>query len=91
MRINGYFLARCEPGDERCGQWSREELEAQNARFAAALEQAFELGLESRTSAANQVKVKMNGGPRFVAPLCPATQDGLFRSAENALVVVTRR
>jgi hypothetical protein len=42
MRLNGFSLARYEPGDELQGDWSREELEAQNARFAAALERAFE-------------------------------------------------
>ena len=39
--------AACEPDDERCRNWSREELEAMDARFAATLERAFELGLES--------------------------------------------
>ena len=39
------------------GAWSREQLEAMDARFAAALNRAFELGLESRASATATVAV----------------------------------
>jgi len=57
------------------------------ARFAAALERAFELGLESRTSAAAQVRLPTNSA-RFVPPPCP---DSLLRSAaSDALVFVAR-
>jgi hypothetical protein len=45
-----------EPGDEQNGGWSREQLEIMNARFTERLEEAFRLGLESRTSTAGQVK-----------------------------------
>ena len=87
MRLNGFSLARYEPGDELQGGWSREELEAQNARFAAALERAFELGLESRESARREVKLPASSGPRFVPP-CP---DSLLRSpAASELVFVAR-
>jgi hypothetical protein len=55
------------PGDE-CEAWSREELEAMNTRFVAALERAFELGLESRASAAGQVALPASSGPRQSTP-----------------------
>jgi hypothetical protein len=87
MRLNGYLL---EPGDELDGFWPREQLLKMNARFTSALEQAFELGLESRESARQQVRLPTNSA-RFVAPLCPAVQEGLLRSAENALAFVARR
>ena len=45
-----------------CGLRSRRELEEMNDRFVAAVERAFELGLESRASAS--VTVKMNGKQR---------------------------
>ena len=76
------------PDDERSGLWSRDELEQMYAAFVAALERAFELGLESRASAAAQVRVCASLRPRFVAPPCP---DGLLRSAESALAFVMRR
>jgi len=37
--------------DEQCGDWTREQLVQQNERFVAAVERAFELGLESRATA----------------------------------------
>jgi len=37
-----------EPEDELDGIWTREQLLEMNALFAAALEKAFELGLETR-------------------------------------------
>jgi len=77
-----------DPTDERCGSWSQEELEQMNARFAERLEEAFRLGLESRASTANQVRLPTNSGPRFVAPRPP---DGLLRStAGDALLFVAR-
>ena len=45
MRL-GY--APCEPDDELDGSWSREQLLEMDARFVAAVEQAFELGLWGR-------------------------------------------
>jgi hypothetical protein len=62
-----------------------------NARFVDRLEQAFELGLESRTSAAGQVKLPASPGPRWVTPLTREIQESLWRSsAANALVFVAR-
>jgi hypothetical protein len=87
MRLNGYLL---EPGDELDGFWPREQLLKMNARFTSALEQAFELGLESRESARQQVRLPTNSA-RFVAPLCPATQEGLFRSVTPDTTVFVRR
>jgi hypothetical protein len=89
MRLNGFSLARYEPGDELEGGWSREQLVEMDTLFIARVEEAFACGLENRASAAAQVRLPTNSA-RFVAPLCPATQDGLFRSAENALVFVAR-
>jgi hypothetical protein len=90
MRLTPALDALLNSEDDRYGQWSREELEAMNARFAAALEQAFELGLESRESARQQVRLPTNSA-RFVAPLCPATQEGLFRSVTPDTTVFVRR
>jgi hypothetical protein len=78
------------PGDE-CEIWTREQLETMNARFTEQLERAFELGLESRTSAAGQVKLPVSLGPRFVTALCQATCDGLFRSAATDSTVFVAR
>ena len=36
-----------DPGDPELGTWSREQLEAMNARFTERLEEAFRLGLET--------------------------------------------
>jgi hypothetical protein len=89
MRLNHYFSY--EPGDEQNGGWTREQLEAMNARFSAALEHAFELGLESRASAAGQIKLPVSLGPRWVTPLTREVQEGLWRSsAATALVFVAR-
>jgi hypothetical protein len=86
MRLGVY-----EPDDELDGAWSREQLEAMNARFADQLERAFVLGLESRESAAGQVKLPVSLGPRFVTALCQATCDGLFRSAATDATVFVAR
>jgi len=76
-------------GDELNGSWTREQLEEMSARFAERLEQAFELGLESRDSAAGQVKLPASTGPRWVTPLTREIQEALWRSAD-ALVFVAR-
>src|SRR5262249_8327555 len=81
MRLAAIAHLLYDPNDELDGIWSREQLLKMDGDFAAALERAFELGLESRASAAAQINLPTNSGPRFSAPLCPATQDGLFRSA----------
>jgi len=87
MRL-GYSL---EPDDELDGAWSREQLVDMNARFVAALNRAIELGLESRASAAGQVKLPATLGPRWVTPLTPEIRDALWRSsAANALVFIVR-
>ena len=51
-----------DPLDEVEGNWSREQLETMNDRFVAAMEAAFDAGLESRASAS--ATVKMNGKQR---------------------------
>ena len=79
------------PNDDRDGSWTREELEAMNARFTEAMERAFEAGLESRASAAGQIKLKPSLGPRWATPLTKEIQEGLWRSsAASALVAVIR-
>jgi hypothetical protein len=61
-----------------------------NALFIARLEQAFELGLESRASASDQVKLPSHG-PRWSSPLCPEVWNGLLRStAAGGIMVVAR-
>jgi hypothetical protein len=83
-------LGLCEPDDELDGIWTRERLLEMDAHFVAALEKAFELGLESRESAAGQVKLPVSR-PRWVTPLTREIQEGLWRSsAASALVMVTR-
>ena len=75
-------------GDE-CETWTREQLVEMNARFVDRLEQAFELGLESRESAAGQVKLPVSLGPRWVTPLTREIQEGLWRSsATDALMFI---
>ena len=81
---------RHEPGDEQNGGWTREQLLEMNAQFVAAMERAFELGLESRASAAGQVKLAASTGPRWTTPLTREIQEGLWRSSASALVFVTR-
>ena len=89
MRFNGHSHVT-DPADERIGSWIREELEAMNARFTERLEEAFRLGLESRESAAGQVKL-VSLGPRWVTPLTREIREGLWRSsAANALVFIAR-
>jgi len=89
MRLSYHTLY--EAGDERDGLWSREQLIEMNARFTERLEEAFRLGLESRESAAGQVKLPASLGPRRVTPLTREIQEGLWRSsAANALVFVAR-
>jgi len=85
------YRALYEPGDEQDGPWSREQLIEMNARFTERLEEAFRLGLESRESAAGQVKLPVSLGPRRVTPLTREIQEGLWRSsAANALVFIAR-
>ena len=96
MRLNvpNYLFLddRCvDPGDPELGTWSREALETMNARFSERLEEAFRLGLESRASASNQVKLPLSLGPRFVTALCQTTCDGLFRSAATDSTVFVAR
>src|SRR5262249_6488712 len=89
MRLSYHTLY--EPGDERDGLWSREQLLEMNARFTERLEEAFRLGLESRASAASQVKLPASTGPRWATPLTREIQEGLWRSsAADAPVFVAR-
>jgi len=91
MRLAALALALHDPADELDGTRPREQLEAMNEHFSAALNRAFELGLESRKSAASQVALPTSRGPRLSAPLCPATWEALLRSATSASVVAVRR
>ena len=85
-----HYVSLPIPGDE-CETWTREQLVEMNARFVDRLEQAFELGLESRESAAGQVKLPVSLGPRWVTPLTREIQEGLWRSsAASPLTMVTR-
>jgi hypothetical protein len=52
-----------ESGDARHGDWSRDALEAMDAKFREALNQAFERGLERRESARAIFRTK----PRLVS------------------------
>jgi len=61
-----------------------------DARFTERLEEAFRLGLEHQASAAGQVALPASTGPRWVTPLTREIQEGLWRSSEDALVMVTR-
>jgi hypothetical protein len=62
-----------------------------DARFVAAVEQAFRSGQEHRISAASQVALPASSGPRWSTPLCPTVWSGLLRSAaSNAIVVVAQ-
>jgi hypothetical protein len=88
MRLGCPTLYEAE--DELDGLWSRERLIEMNTRFAERLEEAFRLGLESRESAAGQVKL-VSLGPRWVTPLTREIREGLWRSsAANALVFIAR-
>jgi len=85
-----HYVSLPIPGDE-CETWTREQLVEMNARFVDRLEQAFELGLENRKSAAAQVNLPASPGPRWATPLTREIQEGLWRSsAANALVFVAR-
>jgi hypothetical protein len=88
MRLGCHILYEAE--DERDGPWTREQLLEMDARFTEQLEKAFRLGLESRASAAGQVKLPASTGPRRVTPLTREIQEGLWSSAANALVFVAR-
>src|SRR5262249_41980829 len=90
LRAPLHYLDLKLPEDE-AETWSREELEQMDTRFVAALEKAFELGLESRASAAGQVKLAPSSGPRWMTPLTREIQEGLWRSsAASALVFIAR-
>jgi len=60
QRLNSFF----DELDERCGLWSRSELEDMNDRFTAAVEAAFQSGRESRASAS--ATIRLNGDARRV-------------------------
>ena len=82
---------RCaDLGDPELGTWSRETLETMNTRFAERLEEAFRLGLESRASAANEIKLRPSPGPRWVTPLTREIQEALWRSSAASVVMAAR-
>jgi len=83
MRLAALALALRDPADELDGTWTREQLEQMNAAFTTALERAFELGLESRESAAGQIKLRATLGPRWATPLTREIQEGLWRSSAS--------
>lgn len=68
------------------GEWTREELEAMDTQFVAALERAFELGLERRASAAGRVGVPITRTVRLSLPLPQNVWNGLLRSPEHVSV-----
>ena len=84
-----HYVSLPIPGDE-CETWTREQLVEMNARFVDRLEQAFELGLESRVSAAGQVKLPVSLGPRWVTPLTREIQEALWRSSAASIVMAAR-
>jgi hypothetical protein len=91
LRSPSRYMSLPMAGDE-LETWTRQELEAMNARFVAQLEQAFELGLESRASAAGQIKLPVTAGAVQVTPLCPSVWAALLRSAAaGGIMVVARR
>jgi len=55
------FVPSISDLDGQCGDWTRERLLEMNDRFTAAVERAFELGLESRAAARATVRVGRNG------------------------------
>jgi hypothetical protein len=63
--LNALARAPCEPGDERCGEWTREQREKMNARFTERLERAFRSGRERRESAAGSVFKRTLGSMPF--------------------------
>jgi hypothetical protein len=87
MRLNLLARALYDPHDELDGLWSREQLIEMNARFTERLEEAFRLGLESRASAAGQVKLPGSLGPRWATPLTREIQEGLWRSSASVVFV----
>jgi hypothetical protein len=89
--LNSLARALYEPDDELNGIWTREQLLEMNARFVDRLEQAFKLGLESRKSAAGQVKLPASSGAVQVTPLCPTIWSGLLRSAASGGTVFVAR
>ena len=95
MRLNvpNYFFNynHCaDLEDPEPSTWSREELEAMDARFTERLEEAFRLGLESRASAANEIKLRPSPGPRWVTPLTREIQEALWRSSAASIVMAAR-
>ena len=89
-RLRSPLHYMCAPEDE-LETWTKEQLVEMNARFTDRLEEAFRLGLESRESAASQVKLAAGSGPRWTTPLTREIQEGLWRSsAASALVMVVR-
>jgi hypothetical protein len=61
--LNGWSYLTYNPDEELTGGWSREELEAMDARFVAALEQAFRSGRECRNSARAKIGGMSKGSP----------------------------
>jgi len=78
------------PEDEK-ETWTREQLVEMDARFTAALERAFELGLERRSSAAAQVALPASLGPRRATPLTREIQEGLWRSSASDVTCFVAR
>ena len=87
LRASLHYVSPPMPGDE-CETWTREQLVEMNARFVDRLEQAFELELESRESAAGQIKLKPSLGPRWSTPL---SWGALLRSAASGATVFVAR
>src|SRR5262249_17601336 len=77
-------LALHDPADELDGSWTREQLVEMNARFAAALEQAFLQGWEHRERARREIKLPPTLGPRWAPPLTRQIQEGLWRTSSRS-------
>jgi len=80
-----------EPDDEPDETWTDEQLLEMNARFVDRLERAFDCGLESRASAAGQIKLAASSGPRWATPLTREIQEGLWRSSASGATVFVAR
>jgi hypothetical protein len=80
-----YFRPTFGPDDKLNGGWSREELEAMDARFVAALEVAFHSGQEQRNSAAAEFRGAKKGSAELArqraGQLVEAAQSGELRNS----------
>src|SRR5262245_42907405 len=63
-----HFVPSISDLDSQCGDYTRDRLEQMNQVFTAAVERAFELGLESRAAAGATIRLKSSlNGSRLLA------------------------